>query len=367
MLMDKSFYIYGAGIVATSLYTAIKKVHNAVPIAFVVSDTKDNPPHIDGIQVIKLSDVKANDNACRYLIATPEVHHAAIAESLCKAGISGAQIIFADNQLENRLLEKYYSGEDDFGTVLSFIDEAALDSENERHGVIDEAVFVAQAKCHVDKPLKELVQIPDFIHPIQVGATFTDQTIADLKDDEGINISHKNRNYCELTATYYMWKNSQSQYKGLCHYRRIFDINSEQMDKLISGNVEVDVILPYPSVHYPDISGQHCRYVSDGDWNAMLQALREVAPEYYGAYCEEISKQQYFYNYNMLIARKEVFDDYCNWMFPILQRTEELSTPKGSERSDRYIGYLGENLTTLYFMKNKDKLKIALAGRLMLV
>ena len=58
---------------------------------------------------------------------------------------------------------------------------------------------------------------------------------------------------------------------------------------------------------------------------------------------------------------------YCDWLFPLLSRVEELSEPKGSERADRYIGYLGENLTTLYFMKNKDRLKIAHAGRLMLL
>ena len=52
----------------------------------------------------------------------------------------------------------------------------------------------------------------------------------------------------------------------------------------------------------------------------------------------------------MLIAKKKVFQDYCNWLFPILARTEELSEPKGWERADRYIGYLGENLMTLYFM-----------------
>lgn len=33
-------------------------------------------------------------------------------------------------------------------------------------------------------------------------------------------------------------------------------------------------------------------------------------------------------------------------LFPILERTEQLSIPRGWERCDRYIGYLGENLMT---------------------
>ena len=50
--------------------------------------------------------------------------------------------------------------------------------------------------------------------------------------------------------------------------------------------------------------------------------------------------------------------DYCGWLFPILERVEELSNPKGSERADRYIGYMGESLETLYFMKNAERLNI---------
>ena len=48
----------------------------------------------------------------------------------------------------------------------------------------------------------------------------------------------------------------------------------------------------------------------------------------------------------------------CEWLFPILERVEELSVPRGSERADRYIGYMGETLETLYFMANSNKLNI---------
>ena len=54
--------------------------------------------------------------------------------------------------------------------------------------------------------------------------------------------------------------------------------------------------------------------------------------------------------YAFLYLRWDILRNYCSWLFPILERTEELSVPKGSEWADRYIGYMAE---TLYFMHNR--------------
>lgn len=385
--MEKSFYIYGAGIVATSIYHAIEKLYNLTPKAFLVSNKEGNPSRIGGVPVLALSEIEVADNNIQYLIATPEIHHVAIADSLRQLGIGEEQLVFVDNHLENTLMRAYYCSLQEFTTISELL------QDNEKDGVVTveqgitnqdstkqdmteqnnteqdsmmRDIAVYQAKCHVDKPLQNNLPIPEYVQPIQVGASLTDEVIAEIRDNVGKNISHKNGNYCELTATYYAWKNSQVQYKGLCHYRRIFDVSEKQMQTLLSKYEDVDVILPYPSIHYPDISGQHKRYVSEGDWNAMLQAMEEVAPEYYATYIAALSKGRFFYNYNMLIAKREVFDDYCRFLFSVLERTEELTTPKGWERADRFAGYLGENLTTLYFRKNRDKLKIVHAGKLWL-
>ena len=218
--------------------------------------------------------------------------------------------------------------------------------------------------------------------PIQVGAELTDVRVADVLDNQGDNISKKNVNYCEITALYWMWKNVLDvdeeinedviggadcknavnldvQYYGLAQYRRMFRLSDEDILRIKDN--DVDVVLPYPMPYEPDINAHHNRYLKDADWNAMLTALRELSPKYSTAF-EDILKQQFMYNYNVILAKKEVLKDYCAWLFPILERTEELSVPKGSERADRYIGYMAETLETLYFMYNRDKLKIAHTG-----
>lgn len=145
------------------------------------------------------------------------------------------------------------------------------------------------------------------------------------------------------------------QYYGMCQYRRGFDFKEDDLLRLVDN--DVDVVLPYPLPYEPNIHVHHERYIKETDWKAMLQALEELRPEYAEAF-SEILGQQYLYNYNVILAKKCVLRDYCAWLFPVLMRVEELSVPKGSDRSDRYLGYMGETLETLYFMKNADRLNI---------
>ena len=65
----------------------------------------------------------------------------------------------------------------------------------------------------------------------------------------------------------------------------------------------------------------------------------------------------------MLIARREVFEEYCSWMFEILFELEKICEPQSDSYNGRYIGFLAERLTSLYFMHNKDKLKIVHAEK----
>lgn len=391
-LRNHSFCIYGAGIVSVSAYMAVKTLYQNKPLFFLVTDPEDGqtaadltPQEIDGIEVKYLSQwqrelqsgIHSQSVPEYYLIATPALYHEAIRHSLHLtegAQIADSQMIFLTGERENELMELYYSQLPDHTTVRDLLEKTAV----QRKDASNLPVQVFQAKSHMDHSLQNVNDVrsiqgqlyhwayrqPSYIQPVQAGAALTDRVIAGLRDDEGDNISRKNCNYCELTVTYYAWKHCTAAYKGICHYRRIFDISDTQMRMLLQREQEWDVILPYPSVHDPDISTQHLRYVKEADWQGMLQALSETAPEYLRAYEKYIAGNgRFFYNFNMLIAKAEVFDDYCDFLFRVLERTEEMVTPKEAERADRFAGYLGENLTTLYFLKNRDCLKIVNTGK----
>lgn len=350
--------IFGAQGYAFGVYEALKNLYpkRVIP-CFIVTEIGNNAPRLGDVLVRELESVSSemSQNEKRNLevvIATPENVQPEIEEFLENYGFKNH--IRLTSERWGEMMKLFHAK---YGHYLPL---ATLPV-----GCSLPFVRIFMAKSHKDRPLKHVPILPEYIYPVQVGAANTDIKIADYADNRGDSISEKNVNYSELTGLYWMWKNKLSargvlegdegQYYGLAQYRRMLVFSDDDLLRLKSN--DVDVVLPYPLPYEPNIHAHHERYLKDSDWNALLEALRELQPEYADAF-EDVLNQRYLYNYNVILAKKSVMREYCEWLFPILQRVEELSEPKGCDRADRYIGYMGETLETLYFMKNADRLNI---------
>ena len=355
--------IYGAMSLALGTYRAIEKLYPDYPVeCFLVSSLASNPSVLAGKPVWELKSfaaglTSAEKEDVQVLIGTPENLHEEISACLEEQGFF--HYVCMDSNKMGHLMELYFKEDSEFSSLHDL-------KAGEENSILN----VLLAKFYKDKVLKNATEYPDWVNALQVGSALTELRVAEFYDNTGENISTKNVNYCELTGLFWLWKQLQSNrnvgreqmqvvskadYYGLFHYRRLLDIGEEDLLRLKKN--DVDVILPYPTLHEPDITEHHARYIKESDWEAMIQSLEELHPEY-TAYLPGILQQPYLYNYNIVVAKKQVLEEYCEWLFPILERTEELSEPKGSVRADRYIGYLGENLATIYFMKNKNRLNI---------
>lgn len=354
--MNVKMVIYGAQSIALGAYDAIHNLYPAREIScFLVTQRGDNAEFLAGLPVLELEDFakklssKEKKNT-EILIATPENVMEAIEKSLDEYGLYCHVRLTSCRWAE--LMSYCYICEKEF------IPLSALPV-----GYHKARINMFMAKFYMDKPLLGAYSIPEWVIPIQVGAALCTERVSSILDCDGENISEKNGNYSELTALYWIWKNrlmtrtsdEQFEYYGLTHYRRILELSEDDVLRLADN--DVDVVLPYPMPYEPDIQVHHERYLKKEDWNAVLRAVSEIRPEYRES-LNHVLKQKYLFNYNIMLAKKHVLADYCNWLFPILEQVEELSIPKGIERSDRYIGYVGETLATLYFVANRNKLNI---------
>lgn len=348
--------IYGAQAIALGAYTAIHHLYPARRIrCFLVTSRAGNPECLAGIPVYELGMFSGmvpcgEKGDMEILIATPESVMGEIERALEELGFYCH--VRLDSGRWAQIMGYYYACGKDFPPLPSM-----------PVGFHKADLRVYMAKFYKDKPLVGEYFIPEWMTAIQVGAALCSERVADVLDCEGDNISKKNGNYSELTGLYWIWKHGmaggQDCYYGLNHYRRVFLLDEDDLLRLVDNGL--DAILPYPMPYEPNIEAHHKRYLKEGDWDALLQALRELQPEYAKAF-PKILRQRYLYNYNIIVARWQVLAEYCSWLFPILERVEQLSVPQGNERSDRYIGYMGETLETLYFMHNKARLTIAHTG-----
>ncbi len=201
-----------------------------------------------------------------------------------------------------------------------------------------------------------------WIRPLLVGAQGQREETSFRDDAYEGNVSQLNPLLAEMTGVHWIWKMAPAGlYKGLCHYRRHFILRNE--DILALRDREIDVLLTMP------------RYVPGGI-KEMFLAETPVKPPVFESIFTVLENNhsadssgfrdylgEFFYcPNNMVVARNEIYDDYCQWIFPILlgMLEEDKKTGYGHE-GDRHIAYAAELLTSYYFLKKRKGLRMAAA------
>lgn len=282
------------------------------------------------------------------IVAFGSKYQKAAVEHLKGLGFSQIQLFDAD--MDNKLKKAYFRKK--FAT------------EHREFSLINEvkSVIVYMAKSIVDKPIKNYPKkLSSHIVSIQVGAALTDERIADSTDNVGDNISERNRHYSETTALYWMWKNAEADYLGLCHYRRLWKDLDFIAEKLQNGMI--DVVLPVPTLCVHSVHEDYMeRYIPDV-WPTMMDVLKEMSLEYHEA-SKEIFQGHVFYACNMLIAKRRVLHELCQWMFPMVFEIEKRIGDLPDPYQNRYAGFCTERLITLYFLYNKKNWRITHADKI---
>ena len=210
----------------------------------------------------------------------------------------------------------------------------------------------------------------DLYLPIHVGSEGKED-LGYLKDNTGDNISLKNPYFCELTGLYWAWKNLQAEYIGLVHYRRYFTLfkgkleNEEQKFNKVLTKKQVekiledtDIILPKKREYFIETLYSHYDHTMHVE--PLIETgkiIEEKYPKYYREFVK-LKKRTSAHMFNMFIMKKEILDDYCNWLFDILFELEKrVDVSKYDSFHARFFGRISELLLDVYINTNKLKYK----------
>jgi len=366
--------LYGAGLVAFEVANCLMGKPYKFRIEYcVVSSRKDSPDYVMGIPVVDLETAKGllRPEAV-IIIATAEKYQAPIQAVLQESGFSRVISLTFESDLWSDIRGNAYRAQrlaagKTYLTLEEEFEKAGPKQTRmewagqEKSGRLDlTGIHIYAVRCHMDRPLGEDISRYFWEIPIQAGAVLTNRQICDVRDNMGNHISDKNRQYCELTALYWIWKNDCSKYAGLCHYRRHFELDLEKLQWLVAS--DIDVVLTMPILNVPSVREVYRHDHVERDWDVMLAAIHMLAAEYLPA-AIELQNGTFYYGYNMFIARKEILNEYCAWLFPILAYCEAHCGEKEDAYQKRYIGFLAERLLSVYFLYHEADYRIVHARK----
>lgn len=255
--------------------------------------------------------------------------------------------------------------------------------------------------------------------PVQVGKEIAKQDLGIQGDNEPDSddvrrISRLNPVYCEMTAMYWAWKNIRKlypdvRYVGLCHYRRYFNANDgkgkdlvipalkkvRESIRILAGRVrKITIYEPLEnikSIHDRRFRNSNRKLkeiilanemvytkpvnVLTGNVGMLfgiigrtyLELLEEIIASEYSDYrnlYKTVISNNEIISSNMLVLKTDYLDDYCGFVFGVLNRHLELVRERGicndPEKEGAYArvsGYLAEILTHLYISKKKNEIK----------
>lgn len=229
---------------------------------------------------------------------------------------------------------------------------------------------------------KDVLLKDDILTPIHVGRVLARKRMGEdspqfkwlaenmIGDDTGENISKKNLSYNELTAVYWAWKNydklGNPDYIGLMHYRRhfIFRESPDVVEEVrgIDGNYFNRInYSPETMAHLFDDCDfvAHIGHVDEvykhykenhhiEDLDLAISILKEKYPEYVST-ADAYLKMSYVNLCNMFIMPRDMFFEYCEWLFDILEEFE-----KQVDLSEKRL-FISERLTGIFIEHKKRK------------
>lgn len=271
---------------------------------------------------------------------------------------------------KNSSLEKFFVDNENIFEKIS-----CFDAINGKWYLIQKRMpkdFCVYVVTHKDIKLNALPKGYKIIH---AGHAVAKEDFGYLGDDSGENISDLNRYVNEITALYWIWKNTSHSIIGLNHYRRFF-VESEDkvfsVEKILSQESAEKILRDYDIIVAKNklsrvsvscwqklVSGGHLeQFVA----NIFIKHIASKQPDYLSIF-KHVSQAYTAFQYEIFITRRNIFNAYCEWIFSfLLDVTEEIFaktniTHINNPRKYRIISFFSERLLTVWLWKNNLRIK----------
>lgn len=208
-----------------------------------------------------------------------------------------------------------------------------------------------------------LIKNKDILIPVNGGSSLVDDKWVKENvhmDNSGDNISSHNKLINEMTTIYWIWKNFESignpEYIGFNHYRRFF-----RFEELRNSDGQFDIMVAKPvfSSNRITIARQYSYYHVINDLFKCFDVLDQLHPKFSWMFYSYVNSTGVnFAPCNMFLMKRELFFEWCEFIFPVifaLEKVLDLSNRDNYQR--RAICFLVERLfgAWCYFKRSEGR------------
>lgn len=200
-------------------------------------------------------------------------------------------------------------------------------------------------------------------YTIQLNACKNKDLNFEYKDNIGDNISNKNLTYVDLTGVYWIWKNVHDcDYKGNVHYRRFF---ISEDNKILSSDNILSILQNHDAIvcTFARLEGRTVYQIFNDfhgheNMDICREVIKDIEPDYLQSFDDVVINGEYSSLYNIMIAKTEIYDNYCEWLFKILFELEKRLDKLGrlnfteDDYQRKVFGFIGERLMLVWLKYN---------------
>lgn len=207
-----------------------------------------------------------------------------------------------------------------------------------------------------------------------------------LTDRSGESIYHLNKYFGELTAQYWIHRNSKSNnHVGFCHYRRYFNflfhekylankifikpdqnildyVDSFEQDRAAEEILKIyDLIACRQTILNGSIKQQYIQSHSSKTWELFIESILNNSPSYLSGKIKFFEITNVINFTLMYIMKRELFDEFMEELFavlmPVFKEVGDLPDIMGERfQPSRYPAYLAERFLMLFLHSKRMKI-----------
>lgn len=234
-----------------------------------------------------------------------------------------------------------------------------------------------QIYCTSIKYYSVLNKLPEHMLPLGLGnADFPKNWLIETKDK---NIAYLNQHYGELTGFYWIWKNKIEEFEsndfiGFCHYRKLWlDYLKDEKNKMSIKSIYTDLLKNTNTIFDKTdvIQAQPILFKNKNLLEDFLIVHKNNILEKSIDFLDEPIKSQFrqslqkniLYPLNMFIVKKLFFIDYCNIIFPWLEKCMAYCEKNKllTSYNTRLPAFLAERFTSFWFSRGESKENLSYA------